>query len=132
MKKEELYNRIKQWVTTNLKTADNNIYFDDTEKKSIATSAAFLIADNGAALGQFVDFKINFGMKDGRMRIQASGFTYHGDGGAGGRIRFDKPFNTLPYIKKINRKICEDFDKKFSAMIASIEKAAQTSADAGW
>ena len=129
--KGEAYDRIKQWVASNLKTVDNNILFDDKDKNQIATSTNLLL---GKVLSDItlnvVEFKISFSFKDNKMKISASQFMYsgHDERGNSAICEFDK-IKGIDYGNKARRIIYEKFDEKFKALIDSAEAAAMKKDD---
>jgi len=124
--KEQAYDRIKQWIITNLKTADNNIAFDDKEKNNISTATGLLLGKiPNAWLTNAVEFKISFSFKDNKMKINASQFVFEGQvqDEQNTTCEFDQIKGPL-YPKGIRKTIYKKFDEKFAALIASAEAAA--------
>ena len=122
--KVELYNRVKLWVTGNLKTVDNNISFDDQKKENISTSTAMPLKKNKwqYEADPYINFKITFAFKDGKLKVNASDFIYH-------YYTYFAPFDKLSKAVGVEKKFqpdtYEDFDIKFSALITSLQKAAE-------
>lgn len=127
LSKDVLYARMKAWVRDNIKTADNNIEFDDVGKELIVTTPTLSLKDLKMkhVTNQKVNFKLKLQFKDGRMRVTASSFQYFG-------IDINQNIHTEPLedlsFKRIMpnplKQIVPIFDETFSAFISSIEKAA--------
>ena len=117
---KELYKRVKLWIDANLKTIDNNISFDDLNNENISTSDVLLLNQFGAqSYRPCTNFKINFSFKEGKFKVKATQFSY-----IVGVI--NAPLETLKGVgsAKWKRRIYIDFDEKFTALMASLQKAA--------
>ena len=120
--KEQAYDRVKQWILTNFKTADNNIAFDDKEKGSISTSTTIMLdKSNWMITVPSAEFKISFFFKEGKIKITASQFVMQSN-------NYLVPFDQFP-VKKSTRHTYESFDEKFTAMINTIIAAANKKGD---
>lgn len=132
--KEALYKRLKEWVLANVKTADNNIIFDDTNFERIVTTPTLSIENvKRYVINQKANFKLNLSFKDNKIKVTATSFSYFGTDC--NRKVYSIPLETV-YIKAIipnpNKKIGENFDFAFSSMIQSLEKAANTVENSNW
>ena len=120
--KDQTYDRVKQWVLTNLKTTDNNIAFDDKEKNSISTSTEIMLdKSNWMLTVPSAQFKISIFFKDGKIKITAAQFIMRSN-------NFLVPFEQFE-VKKSTRHVYESFDTKFTAMIDAIVDAASKKSD---
>ncbi len=113
---EEIFTAIKSWVIKNIKTQATTNYFSD-EKDNISTAPAFVVS-----YGSTVGFKMNIDIKDGRYRLTANDFIFHNLQGIPKRLGDYSGLTVTPGAKK---KILNDVDKAFIAIIQSIEAAAK-------
>lgn len=127
VQKEEMFSRAKQWVISNLKTADNNVLFD-ADKLSIATSSTIVLKAmrgfNWAVTSGFVNFKLNIQFKDNRYRfvfdniiVQAS----YADG-----ITETLNYEQLTRNNKVSKAIRQDVNEKLLALSNQLEQAIKT------
>lgn len=77
---QDLYQRAKEWIIANFKTADNNIGFDEKEF-SIVNSGAFKV-DQKKTMGWAVydgttDFKFHVWLKDGKYKFRIDNVSFH-------------------------------------------------------
>src|SRR5262249_21175282 len=71
--KEEMFKRAKQWILSNLKSADNNIQFDD--KEWVINNEASTLINSAQGFGWvisrgYTNFKLNIQFKDGRYKLR--------------------------------------------------------------
>lgn len=132
VEKKALYDRVKNWIQANLKTNKDNIYFDEESYNSINATVAVPIKDFSIDVTrQKVEFKITFSFKDNKLKCTANSFLYYGLDGTG--AVWQKSLEDLkPLRKKVQKNVYQDFDLNFSALIASMEKAAANTADNDW
>lgn len=81
LKQDELFKRAKAWILANMKTADNNITFDEKNFSAVNTGAMNVKKKNffGAHPiqdGAF-DFKFHIWCKDGRYKIRIDNIMFY-------------------------------------------------------
>lgn len=128
--KKELYARMKRWVISNVKTADNNKLQDDENYEAIITTPTVGIEDlrSNWIVAQNMNFKLTISFKDNKLKIYAASFSYYGNSGGlmGGPL---ETFATgKAWIKDLNPK----FDTAFTRFIDELIAAASTKNDSNW
>ncbi len=122
--KEQAYDRAKQWILNNFKTADNNTSFDDKGKDHINTSTAMMLDKRKWWTDPpYVSFKFSISFKDNKMKINAAQFLISIDGLGYSNLNA-APFDDFKFAKKDKTFIYESFDQKFSATVAALQEAA--------
>lgn len=114
--KADLYQRAKQWVTTQLKTDDNNIAFDEQDHNYINTTVRIPLT---GMEGISTEFKVSIMFKDGRVKLSCTNFTYINI--TQGHL-IENELGTIKY-GGANKKIYHSFDKSFEALLQSFENA---------
>jgi hypothetical protein len=78
--KEELYNRAKKWIVANMKTADNNIIFDDNGHTIVNATGIVLDKKNFFTViiqEGVMSFKFHVWCKDGRLKLRVDNIIYN-------------------------------------------------------
>ena len=132
LKKEIIYDRLKTWVQANVKTADNNISFDDKNFSSIITTPTIALEDVNRGLYQLrrqeFNFKLVISIKDGKYKIAATGFNYYAGESTGG-ARFSGALETLDIPKGYAVVAARSIDDSFLRFLKSLKSAVKTKAD---
>jgi hypothetical protein len=118
--KEEIFKALKSWVIKNVKS-QSNTNFDEAEKANITTNPAF-----SCSYGSIVDFKLNFEIKDGKYRLTANSFIWHRNDGNDKKLG---DFSGLGMFKGAQKKVLEDANESFAAILTSIEASVKKSSD---
>ncbi|MFA6152380.1 MAG: DUF4468 domain-containing protein [Chitinophagaceae bacterium] len=122
--KDVLYKKAKAWVLSTMKTADQNISYDEENFKIVNSgaksidpkknSAAFLISEG------YFNFKILFEFKDGKYRVKIDNFEIFTRANTGFQVK-DK---TRTYAELSDNKegkyIREQIDEKLTSLIRSL------------
>ncbi len=113
--KSEIFESIKLWVISNIKSQSNSNFFDEENKDLISTTPKFTVPENST-----VEFKLNIDVKEGKYRLRASSFilSYFG--------LSDLPlgnYGDYKPTKKMRMNIIEGFDASFVKLLASIENS---------
>lgn len=133
----QLYDRAKEWMVRNLKSADNNNNLSDKESGSLTSTGNIKLEDRSNFGCRFTDFNLNFKLsvfvKEGRYKYiienfyhsylrQCSGSTYV----KATTTPESGPFEKLDFTKNKNEKIYNEANGKVVSMIAELEKAMKT------
>ncbi|HXS38090.1 MAG TPA: DUF4468 domain-containing protein [Flavipsychrobacter sp.] len=125
VRQKTLYNRIKPWVMNVMNHSDNYIATSDAANDSIATISFLELGDLPQIQNQFIEYQANIHFSDGEVQFNAKSFIYHGSVILTNNI-YDLPFNNLGNISApIQAAIYTDFDRKFTALINSLQGAAK-------
>ena len=90
IKQADIYDRAKNWIVRTLKSSDNAVNLDDSNKGSINATGNILLSDQGGGPVKYrsvvVNFKFNVYCKDGRYKIIIDNFILNYDlvGNSGG------------------------------------------------
>jgi len=112
--KADLYQRVKEWVTTNLSSSDNNISFDDQDKDYINTTARMPLE---GLSGISVSFKVSIHFKDGKVKLECPSFTYISM--TEGRL-VESELGNIKF-GGANKRIYRSFDKTFEKFLQSFD-----------
>lgn len=128
VEKAELYQRLKNYISTNLSTVQIPSY-DDSHYNNINTKAIIRIDWIAMNLNnQSVDFILDIAFKDGKYKVTMNNFTYHAGNGTTGDNSIVKPFHDLkPLSRKRMERVYETFDEKFTTLLTALNTAANTS-----
>jgi hypothetical protein len=131
--KEQLYKLLKEWVVTNVKTADNNIIFDDSGFEKIITTPTLILSDIRAVKNQMTSFKLTLNFKENKFRILANGFVYYGEALPHNIVNTAlEDIRIKAVIPNPTQKAVDAFDKSFTDFVASIEAASKGAKDKDW
>ena len=122
--KAELYQRMKDWVTTNLSSGDNNISFDDQGKDYINTTTRMPLEGLNSIS---VSFKVSLHFKDGKVKLECPSFTYIAIGE--GRL-IETELGSIKY-GGANKRIYRSFDKTFSKFLESFDAGVHAAGKKG-
>lgn len=129
--KAVIFDRMKKWVLTNIKTSDKNTMLDDPAQNELITTATIELG--GVYSSQTsISFKIHFEFKDGKMRVSCSSFTFYSLGNANGVPNIIQPLEEYRDVNVVNKKIEAKVDEKFPAFINFVESGAAKKANKDW
>lgn len=129
LKKEELYDRAKKFILSNVRTNDNNFKFDDENKSEINTDVGLSMSKTYNGTSAF--FKLNIMFKEGKCKIIAQSFLLQ----IVGRTIYEAPLNEInlnaySFINK--KKVYKGFDEVFSTFMKSLNESLITNPKTDW
>jgi hypothetical protein len=120
--KDELYNRVRTWMLTNIKTADKNSLTDDPSHEMLTTTAVVALGDLWTLYTDVtISFKITVQFKDNKARFTAGAFTYYAVGTSSNLGIKNTPLENYEDEKGIVKKINERIDERFPAFMTKAE-----------
>jgi hypothetical protein len=150
--KEDIYKRVKKWLSNPTGANAFDIVPDEESKDFIGAGIEIPLSDNEAAglKNQRVTCKFSFSFKDGKMRLQVSDFMYLADydygysssvaytaNGSTTHSQLDagaykmKLHSLKPLTKAAMNNIYKQFDESYLVVIRAMKKAVLT-ADSNW
>ncbi len=132
---EALYKKMKMWIVSHVKTADNNIMYDDKGFETIVTTPTIKLENikNKHLHDQVANFKLTIYFKDNKMKVVANTFYYYGLDMTGNERK--GPFEGLQ-IKRIipapYDELEEKFDASFTSFVEELERAAKDTKKSDW
>lgn len=66
--KEQLYDRAKLWVASNLKSSDTQAFYDEETHEQIVTNGNLLLDNKAMQINRSVNFKLSLFFKEGRFK----------------------------------------------------------------
>lgn len=115
VKKDELFNRTKNWIT-GLKISNDDVKTDENEHNTIAVNFQLLIPNPNFRVA--VHFKGLFSLKDNRVRFQGNQFNYVRIGYA---VKESPLHDIRPESKILMKRFYTSFDKEFNSFLTSME-----------
>lgn len=124
---KDIYDRLKLWVLSNVKTGDVNNLFDDKNMETIITTPTLSMPDLKWKVmqEQLINFKLKIEIKDNKIRVSARDFVYYGKASIFRGEPHTGAIETLK-ISGLNKndykQIGDNIDRVFIAFIEDLEK----------
>ena len=113
--KEEMFKRAKDWVLSKLKTADNNIQFDE-QNLSIYNSSVILLENSTDVM----NFKISIYFKDGKYKFRIDNVIVGTQVSTG---LYTKPYGPNMFAKWYSKKVMKKCNAALYSLTADLENA---------
>ncbi|MBK0402292.1 DUF4468 domain-containing protein [Adhaeribacter sp. BT258] len=68
IQRDELYNKSRIWLAQNLKSSDNQVFLEDTNKENLIATGNLLLDRKGLLSDRVLNFKLSLAFKDGRYK----------------------------------------------------------------
>lgn len=129
--KDVLYERMKKWVLTNVKSVDKNTLTDDPNHETLITNVTISL-DKIFFWNAEINFKLILEFKENKLRITASSFTYYGESFTAGVQNVNAPLEEYASDKVTVKKIDKHIDERFPAFMTSVENGSHATAKKDW